>query len=329
MQVSKSRIFQIVVLMVVLPLLAESIYAPGLPALAASFAVSDAVAESTLSFYLFGMSAGVLFWGNLSDMIGRKPVVLLGFGLFLCATIGCYLATDIQLFMLLRFVQAFGGSVSCVGQSINRDVFEQKERMALSAKIGTAVSIAPAVGALLGGVIAQYYGWRESFLCLIVVACVLIAFFQQVLPETKKSAFLAFSLSGFCQAVNGVVQDKNLILNAVIIGLGLGIMYAFMSEGAFYCMNSLALSTQAYGMLCAIGSIAYAWGCRLSDQMIQAGMSFQRVMRLGTAVMAVYKGTSFICAYSQIALASLLSVFTLASFIWIKRFTDKGFTTDT
>ena len=88
--VNKSQIFQLIVLIVVLPLLAESIYAPGLPALAESFSVSDSMAEATLSVYLFGMSVGVLFWGNLSDIVGRKPVLLSGFVLFLIATVGCY-----------------------------------------------------------------------------------------------------------------------------------------------------------------------------------------------------------------------------------------------
>ena len=79
----KNRIFGLVVMMVVVPLLAESIYSPGLPALAESFGVSDGLAESTLSIYLLGMSVGVLCWGNLSDVIGRKPVVLAGCALFL------------------------------------------------------------------------------------------------------------------------------------------------------------------------------------------------------------------------------------------------------
>ena len=140
---TKDHVLWLVILIVVLPLLAESIYAPGLPDLAGSFGVSDSLAESTLSIYLFGLSVGVLCWGNLSDVVGRKPVILTGFCLFLLATIGCYVTTSFSLFMIGRFLQAFGGSVSCVAQSVNRDVFMQKERMELSAKIGTAVSVAP------------------------------------------------------------------------------------------------------------------------------------------------------------------------------------------
>ena len=50
---------------------------------------------------------------------------------------------------------------------------------------------------------------------------------------------------------------------------------------------------------------------------------------LYTSVSAVYNGTSCVKPYWQIAFASLLSVLTFANFIWIKRFMDKGFTTDT
>ena len=90
----------------------------------------------------------------------------------------------------VAFFQAFGGSVSCVAQSVNRDVFDQKERMALSAKIGTAVSIAPAVGAMVGGFITEYHGWRQSFLFLIVVTCVISSLFVFFLPETKTNGYL-------------------------------------------------------------------------------------------------------------------------------------------
>ncbi len=285
--IKKSQIFQLVVLIVVLPLLAESIYAPGLPALAESFSVSDGIAEATLSIYLFGMSVGVLFWGNLSDIVGRKPVLLSGFILFLIATIGCYFSGNIYMFLLLRFAQAFGGAVSCVTQSINRDVFDQKERMALSSRIGTAVSVAPAVGAMLGGLIVQYSQWRESFLLLMFVACFTLSCLHIALPETKQGSYLSLSPRAFYKATMSVLKDNNLVLNGMIIGLGLGILYAFMSEGSFYCINNLKWSSQAYGAVCASGSIAYAMGCRLSDQMIQLGVSFQRVMKLGTIVMLI------------------------------------------
>lgn len=323
----KTKILLLVVMVVTLPLLAESIYAPGLPSLASSFTISDTLAEMTLSIYLLGLSVGVLFWGNLSDYIGRKSVIMIGFSVFFLATLGCYLTSDFWMFLFLRFGQAFGGSVSCVTQSINRDVFEQNERMELSAKIGTAVSIAPAVGAMLGGVITQWAHWRDAFLVLLLMAFVFLVVLGVVLPETNKNHQSQMNTTPW-RSFRRVLQDKTLTLNAAIIGLGLGILYAFMSEGAFYCMEGLGMNAEHYGLLCAGGSVVYAMGCRLCSRIIARGVVYQYVMKIGVGLMfcafsvmllCINVGVIYFVGAREMAMASSnqwLSV-ALFSFLWV------------
>lgn len=319
----KKQVLAFVIMVVILPLLAESIYAPGLPDLAESFSVSDVVAEYTMSVYLFGMSVGVLFWGNLSDVFGRRFVVLSGFMLFFLATCWCYLTQDIYVFMFSRFLQAFGGAVSCVSQSINRDVFEQKERMSLSAQIGTVVSIAPALGALLGGIISQQYGWRYSFLFLIFATlCFLYVFFMQ-LPETKSGEYLKQDPKVFMSVLRLVLKDVNLLGNSIIIGCGLGIFYAFMSEGAFYCIETLKMSSQTYGIVGALGSLIYACGCRFCNYVVQRGIHYHRVMICGVLMMFVGFSALLLSVYVQWIVVppidtsvSLLTVFCF-SCLWL------------
>ena len=90
-----------------------------------------------------------------------------------------------------------------------------------------------------------------------------------------------------------------------------------MSEGSFYCIDNLKWSTQSDGVICASGSIAYALGCRFSDQMIQLGISFQRVMKLGTMVMVV-------CYL--ILLMLLASQQSAMQHDWLHRYFDLAFT---
>jgi len=167
--------------------------------------------------------------------------------------------------------------------------------MELSAKIGTAVSIAPAVGAMLGGVITQWAHWRDAFLVLLLMAFVFLMVIGVALPETKKNHQSQMNVTPWC-SFKRVLQDKTLTLNAAIIGLGLGILYAFMSEGAFYCMEGLGMNAEHYGLLCASGSIIYAMGCRLCSRIIARGILYQYVMKIGVLVMFVAFSAMLLCS---------------------------------
>lgn len=68
----------LIVLLAVVPLLAETIYTPALVDIAHSLRAPDAWVEYTLTIYLFGFALGTLFWGKLSDSFGRKPCLLAG-----------------------------------------------------------------------------------------------------------------------------------------------------------------------------------------------------------------------------------------------------------
>jgi MFS family permease len=116
----------ILVLIAGLPLLSESAYSPALPAMAHDLKTSAGMAENTLAIYLVGLAFGTLFWGYISDLLGRKPCILAGFGLFAAACLGCYSSTSIEMLMGFRLLQALGGSVgSVLSQAVARDAFQQ------------------------------------------------------------------------------------------------------------------------------------------------------------------------------------------------------------
>ena len=99
----RSLIVSAIIVMIMIPILAEVLYSPGLPELAKSFSVSTHSAENTLSVYLMGFAFGNLVWGHLSDVIGRRPVVLAGFCIFFFATLMCFLLIFFAIFFFFFF----------------------------------------------------------------------------------------------------------------------------------------------------------------------------------------------------------------------------------
>ena len=111
-----------------LPQLSETVYTPSLPDIARGLRTREAMVEQTLTIYLFAFALGMLFWGQISDKFGRKPCILAGLLVFIAGCISCYFSTSIEMLMLSRFIQAFGGSTcSVLGQAICRDAFHGPE----------------------------------------------------------------------------------------------------------------------------------------------------------------------------------------------------------
>jgi DHA1 family bicyclomycin/chloramphenicol resistance-like MFS transporter len=308
----KSLIISAIIVMIMIPILAEVLYSPGLPDLARSFAVSTHSAENTLSIYLMGFAFGNLVWGHLSDVVGRRPVVLAGFCVFFFATLLCCVTESFDVFMWARFIQAFGGSASCMGQSINRDLFNQKERIGISASIGTAVSLTPAAGSLLGGYMITYFDWRMTFWFLLVVSAGLGAYLFAVLPETKEGERLRLERRALAKAVSGIWHDSNLLMHGSMIGLGLGLMYVFLGEGAFYCITEMGMSSATYSVICAMGALSYAFGCQLANAMISRGVHYRMVMKSGLLVSAI----TYLCFLQAVHVGLIVSSLQASADVW-------------
>lgn len=237
----------LIVLIVGLPQLSETVYTPSLPDIARALLTTASMVEYTLTIYLFGMALGILYWGKLSDSLGRKPCILAGFLTFILGCFGCYFSTNITMLMISRFIQAFGGSVgSVLGQALCRDSFCGQELFRVYASMSTALAAFPAFGPIIGGLIADNLGWVNIFLFLILFGLIvglLIIFF---LPETHDVARRV--KVPVLDVVKFMVVDKKLMGLTLLVGVGNGMVFSYFAEGSFVLIDLLGLSASSYGM---------------------------------------------------------------------------------
>jgi MFS transporter, DHA1 family, multidrug resistance protein len=103
---------------------ATDTYFPSFPAISREFGVGALGMQQTLSAYLFAYALMSLFWGTLSDSLGRRPIVLLALGLFCAGSIGCALSGRLPVLLCFRVFQGLSaGAGMVVGQAIVRDRF--------------------------------------------------------------------------------------------------------------------------------------------------------------------------------------------------------------
>lgn len=256
----------LIVLIVGLPQLSETVYTPSLPDISRALQTSSAMVEYTLTIYLFGFAIGTFFWGKLSDSLGRKPCVLAGLVIFIIGCIGCYFASTIEALMISRFIQAFGGSIgSVLGQAICRDAFHGPALGKVYSSTGSALALFPALGPVVGGVIAQYFGWSNIFLFLMCFAIALALLALINLPEThhkdnrKQVSIINIALS--------LARDRKVIAFGLIVAGCNGILFSYFAEGSFYLIKTLGISPSKYGFSFMLIAAATMMGGALSKKL--------------------------------------------------------------
>lgn len=117
------------------------------------------------SIYLLAQAVSVPIYGKVADLVGRKPVMLVGVGLFVLGSLLCGLAWSMGSLVAFRLIQGLGaGAVQPVGMTIVGDIYSLAERAKVQGYLAAVWAISSLVGPTLGGVFADYLSWRWIFL---------------------------------------------------------------------------------------------------------------------------------------------------------------------
>jgi len=166
---------------------AMQILLPAIPVIKDSFAVSNEIAQLTLSLSMLAIALGTLFYGPLSDKYGRRPVMLLGLTITIIGSIFCLLTDSIFWLIVGRFIQAFGGAVGLVlARAIIRDVYGAQEAARIIATLVMVMVVLPMISPALGGELMLRFGWHSVFLVTAGLTLLLTLLLIPNLPETLK-----------------------------------------------------------------------------------------------------------------------------------------------
>ena len=116
------------------------------------------------SVYLLAQAVTVPIYAKLSDVVGRKPIILFGIGLFLLGSILCGLAWSMPALIAFRVVQGLGaGAVQPMSITIVGDIYTIAERAKTQGYLASVWGVSSVVGPTLGGLFSQLDLWRGVF----------------------------------------------------------------------------------------------------------------------------------------------------------------------
>lgn len=166
-------------------------YLPGLPMMAKYFNANTSMVQMGLTSSMLGLALGQLFFGPLSDKYGRRLPLIYSLALFAISTTLCIFAVNIEMFVLLRFIQGIAASGGIViARSVATDKFKKQNLAKALAVIGAINGIAPIAAPVIGGVMLKFIGWQGIFAVLLAIGCALWAFVSNFAKRFQKSAGL-------------------------------------------------------------------------------------------------------------------------------------------
>ncbi len=213
--------------------LAIDMYLPSLPAIARGLHAPHGSVTVTLAAFFAGLGVGQLFWGPLSDRIGRRAPLLIGVAIFVAGAIACALAPNIWVLTLARFGQALGGSAGqVVARASVRDRFGHQMSARVLSLLMLVLGLAPIVAPIFGGYLLLVGSWRSIFWfqaatsALILIAAIL-AFRESRTGEMRAAAREEHPLATF----------RYLLGNPRVVGYALA---GAFNTGAFFGWISLS-----------------------------------------------------------------------------------------
>lgn len=250
--------------------MATAIYAPSLPAVAQYFHISEAVAQWTVSINLLGLAFSGPIYGPWSDCYGRRVVLRIGMGLFLLGSLFSWMADSINILLISRFIQGLGAGVAVVvAFAVVRDLFDEKKSAQVLSYMGMAIALSPGIAPIFGGYLTYHHGWKMCFgvLSIIAMIIVLLLYFwmPETLPEKQRSHF---SLKAIAKGYGKVFQNKRFLLIAMMPGLMIGGIWAWVTALPILFIGYLDVPIQHYGYYGFCGVAFYVMGAYVNSRVV-------------------------------------------------------------
>ncbi|AWA42014.1 multidrug effflux MFS transporter [Pseudomonas sp. 22105] len=244
--------------MVLLGVFPLDVLLPSFPALAEHFRSTPADIALSISLFAVGIAFAQLLIGPLSDVIGRKGLLLAGMSVSMLGALGCVMTSDYSLFLVFRVVQALGCGCFVLSQALVQDLFEGEERDRLRILMVTATGIFISVSPLAGTLLQAALGWRGSFWVFSALSAIVLLKAWWFLDNSRPAA--RGTSTHFLRAYRRVLGDFDFVGYWLISAFAFACHFSFIVISPLIFMDRLQLSAYDFSLILLIYGAAYVIG---------------------------------------------------------------------
>lgn len=217
---------------------------PAFPPIQAAYALTDPNRPQLLVYaYMIGFGLAQLVYGPAADIVGRRPVMVVGLAIYAAATLVALFAPSFEVLIAARLVQGIGTAAARIlALAIVRDRFEGREMARVMSLTMMVFLLVPIVAPAIGAAILEAGNWHLVFAVMLVLDLVLLVWFLARMPETLRPEYrVTFSAAGIGRGFALTGTNRT----AFGYGTGLGLMFGCIMA---YVGSAQQIFVEVYGL---------------------------------------------------------------------------------
>lgn len=262
--------FFIITLFAIMGLMGTDIFAPSLPSIAQFFHETPNHAQLTISLFLLGFAVSQLFYGPISDRVGRKTPLIIGTLIYLVGSLLCAFTHSFLWLCIGRIIQGIGvGGGLSLSRVMLRDSYQGTTLAIKSSQMAMMVSMTPAVAPFIGGILQQAFGFRATFIFMLAYGLLLLWLLTTKFRETIQHKDKSITVQNVVQHYGKILSNTTFMIYVIIAGFAFSAIILYANIIPFIIQTQLHLSPTINGTIILFSALGLCCGALISSKIVK------------------------------------------------------------
>jgi len=237
---------------------------PALPTIAKYYAQDKNQIYNIVINYLFGVGISQIFYGSMSDIFGRRSILLVGSFISIIGSFVVLVSDSLDVMLVGRFIQGIGaGSFVVVWKAIARDITIGKSDTFISivSSMMIVAGVLQIISPIVGGYITVFSNWRTIFFVMLLCSTLSFFYIFIFLPETLANPLQHYSVLNYINKnLKSIITNLDFWSFTLISSVALSAVTMFQYSSSFILENQLGLQPNQLAYMPVFNVVGFYMG---------------------------------------------------------------------